>query len=884
MKRSITFKVVTSLLVTIMASIMLIQSLFFVNSRQVIVQRLDRSAAQKIERLSHSLEYPLWNMNAAEVGRAVSLEMGDDNVDAILVRNYDGELLLGRIRDSRGELRPYVHDQVNDQRFKRNFLVLERPIIRDGETIGSVLISMSDLDLRLQLWRLSRFFLAQAALLALVLILTSFYSLKRLILRPLIALKEASGRLGTADFSLNALGDSDDEIGSLAAVLHQTAGELNANIRKQQELYGEVQAVNQTLKQSEEKYRTIFDVANDGIVLFDLLQGRTIEINRQMRALLGRPLGDPADLGLNDILPCGDCDLPTTLAKTLNQGQQRLEVLLEPPTAPAFHAELNLRRAVIDGVECLLLVVRDISDRIRASAALHENERMLATLLSNLPGMVFRCQYTSDWPMLFVSEGSYDLTGYRPEDLIRGRAVNYVDLIHPDDRELIWNQILEALPRHQPYELSYRIHAADGRLRWVWEKGRGVYGEQGEVLFLEGFVSDITELKEKDQQLVQAQKMEAIGTLAGGIAHDFNNILTAIIGYSELLKAQLAKGCPEFAHADQIFQAGCRAKDLTQQILTFSRQVEHHLEEVHVFLIAKETLKLLKASLPATISLRQNIENYSGAVLADPTQIHQIIMNLCTNAYHAMGEDGGELRLELKTYEVDERFAQTHPPLKPGAHLRLSVSDTGAGMDEATQARIFEPFFTTKQQGKGTGLGLAIVHGVVTGLGGAISVQSQLGRGTTFEVYLPKTKAASEPLEAAAGDVPVGAGERILVVDDDQALLKMTSLMLTKLNYRVTACARAVEALELFTAEPDSFELVLTDQIMPGMTGAQLAVNLMAIRPSIPIIIATGFSEKITPESARELGLRSFLQKPFTRQQLGGAIHAELNDSLNGQA
>ena len=876
MKRSITFKVVVSLLVTIMVSIVLIQSLFFFSSRQQTIRRLDRGATQKVERLSHTLEYPLWNMNAAEVGRAVSLEMGDENVDAILVRNYDGELLLGSRRDSRGRIRPYVPDRAVERRLNQNYLVLERKINHKGETIGSVLVSMSDFDLRHQLWNLSAFFLAQAALLALALVLTSFYSLKRLILRPLIELKEAATRLGTADFSLNGLGASGDEIGSLAAVLHQTAGELNANIAKQQELYAELQAANRTLLQSEEKYRTIFDVANDGVVLFDPNQGRAIEINRQMRELLGLDQVDPASLSLQELLPCADCDLPAVLAKALSQGPQRLDVQLWPPAAAALHAEVNLRSTVIAGVERLLIVVRDISERIRSSAALCENERMLTTLMSNLPGMVYRCQNTSDWPMLFASEGCRELTGYRPEDLVLARTVRYVDLIHPDDLDSIWTQIMEALARRQPFELSYRIQAADGRQRWVWEKGRGVYDENDELVFLEGFITDVTELKEKDQQLVQAQKMEAIGTLAGGIAHDFNNILTAIIGYSQLLLAHFPEDSAEHAQADQIFLAGMRAKDLTRQILTFSRKGEQRQEEVQVFLIAKEALKLLKASLPSTISLRQNIANYSGAVMADPTQIHQIIMNLCTNAYQAMGEDGGELRLELTAVDLDANFALSHPPLKPGAHLRLTVSDSGAGMDEATQARIFEPFFTTKKQSRGTGLGLAIVHGIVSGLGGAITVQSQLGHGSTFTVYLPKLLTADAAATAVVEEVPRGAGERILVADDDPALLKMVCLMLTKLNYRVTACATALEALKTFAAEPASFDLVLTDQIMPGMTGAQFAIKLLELRPDLPIIIATGFSEKITPEIAQELGLRHFLQKPFTQQQLASVIHAEL--------
>ena len=379
-----------------------------------------------------------------------------------------------------------------------------------------------------------------------------------------------------------------------------------------------------------------------------------------------------------------------------------------------------------------------------------------------------------------------------------------------------------------------------------------------------------------EAQLCQTQKLEAIGTLAGGIAHDFNNMLSAILGFAELAVDDIPAESPVQHYLQHILTAGRRARDLVQQILTFCRQHNPRRQPVQLHLLVKEALKMLRASLPATIAIESHIETASGTVIADPTQMHQILVNLCTNAEYAMRETGGTLDVSLATVEVDTLFATAHPPLRPGPHVQLTVRDTGHGMPQEVLEHIFEPFFTTKSVGEGTGMGLAMVQSIVLNHGGAITVESTPGQGTTFEIYLPCGKGAvgiSARLEEA---LPSGHYERILFVDDELALIHLGQAMLERLGYRAVARTSAPEALELFRAAPQQFDLVITDQTMPQMTGETFVRELRCIRPDIPVILCTGFSHTMTAEKARSLGINTLLMKPLVSSDLGRAIHRVL--------
>ncbi len=379
-----------------------------------------------------------------------------------------------------------------------------------------------------------------------------------------------------------------------------------------------------------------------------------------------------------------------------------------------------------------------------------------------------------------------------------------------------------------------------------------------------------------EQQVRQGQKMEAIGTLAGGIAHDFNNILAAILGFTDLAKYKLPKGSELQHDLDNVLQAGLRAKELVKQILTFSRQVEQERRPIEIYLVVKEALKLLRASIPANITFQSAIDEKSGAVLIDPTKIHQVVMNLCTNAYHAMRpDDSGTLGISLGTVEIGEEG--TPAPLHPGKYLELTISDTGCGMSPAIMERIFDPYFTTKSRGEGTGMGLAVVHGIVTQCGGDIRVKSTLGQGTTFRVYLPQAERKTAEAERIVSQQMPGGSERVLVVDDEPTVLAMHTAMLERLGYQVTGRSNSKEALTEFASRPQDFDLVLTDMAMPAMQGDVLAQKIRQVRADIPILMCTGFSEQLTPERTQAVGIGKIIMKPLLFRELATSIREFLD-------
>ncbi|MDL1981894.1 MAG: ATP-binding protein [Deltaproteobacteria bacterium] len=412
--------------------------------------------------------------------------------------------------------------------------------------------------------------------------------------------------------------------------------------------------------------------------------------------------------------------------------------------------------------------------------------------------------------------------------------------------------------------------------------------DNGNVEYLICTAHDITkrkraekEKKKLEARLRQAEKMQAIGTLAGGIAHDFNNILGVIMGYTELTLLDVPEGTKMYSNLDQVLKASERARDLVKQILAFSRQSEQEREPVQLGSIVKEALKMLRRSLPTTIDIRQNIEKESGTVLADAIQIHQVLMNLCTNAAHAMGDTGGVLNVGLSDVDLDIDAAANFPGLKPGPYVRLTVSDTGHGIDGSILERIFDPFFTTKDKGKGTGMGLAVVHGIVKSYSGAITVYSEPEQGTTFHVYFPRSERLIGSCTWNGGPLPEGK-EEILFVDDEKQLVNMGKQMLERLGYHVTPCTSSVEAIEAFRAQPQKFDLVITDQTMPNMTGLELAKKLMEVRLDIPVILCTGFSEVILKEKNKAVNIRKILMKPIVAHDLAVTIRKVLDKKLNG--
>ncbi|MGE3541711.1 MAG: GAF domain-containing protein [Candidatus Tectimicrobiota bacterium] len=399
-----------------------------------------------------------------------------------------------------------------------------------------------------------------------------------------------------------------------------------------------------------------------------------------------------------------------------------------------------------------------------------------------------------------------------------------------------------------------------------------------EVHFLEAVAHVLAgsiERQRLDTQVQQGQKMQAIGTLAGGIAHDFNNILAAILGYTELVADDVPRDSLIWQNLQHVLTAAMRARDLVQQILAFSRQSTPQRQQIQLHLLVREALALLRASLPSTIAIRQHIETNTGTVYAAPTHIHQLLIHLCTNAEHAMRATGGVLDVRLEACEVDAVLAAAHPALVPGAYVRLTVRDTGHGMAGEVLERIYEPFFTTKDVGQGTGMGLAVVHGIVASHDGAMTVTSTPGQGTTCVIYLPRSDGVEADLLVPVEPIPQGH-ERILLVDDEAGLVDIWQEMLIRLGYRVTAYTSSTEALAAFQKTPDHFDLMITDQTMPLLTGEGLARAVHAIRPSLPVILCTGFSHVISEDKVQALGLDAFLMKPMTGRDLGLTIRRVL--------
>lgn len=382
--------------------------------------------------------------------------------------------------------------------------------------------------------------------------------------------------------------------------------------------------------------------------------------------------------------------------------------------------------------------------------------------------------------------------------------------------------------------------------------------------------------KDLESQLLHTQKMEAIGQLAGGIAHDFNNILSAIIGYTEL--ALLEAENPQNLRRDleEVLKGTNRARELVNQILTFSRKSQFQLQPIKTQLILAEALKLLRSSIPSTIEIKTDVDECCPAILADPTQFHQIIMNLCTNSYQAMKKRSGLLSISLKS-EVLETIETDKPGLEPGRYVRLTISDTGEGMTKEVQEKIFEPYFTTKEKGEGTGLGLAVVHGIVSSLKGAVFVDSTPGEGACFKLFFPTCEESEREQEKSDLVAPLPRGnEKILLVDDDGVIVQMATITLEQLGYKVTSLDNSLAALKLFRENPESFDLVITDMTMPHLTGEELAELIHAIKPEIPIVISSGYSEAMSPETAHEKGITSFLQKPVKIKDLAVTVRKAL--------
>ncbi len=533
-----------------------------------------------------------------------------------------------------------------------------------------------------------------------------------------------------------------------------------------------------------------------------------------------------------------------------------------------------------------IAVIVDISERKRAEETLRETQRQLADIIDFLPDATFVIDQAGK--VIAWNRAIEDLTGVRKEDMLGRGDREYAVPFYGERRPILIDLVLqpeeEARVRYNSVRWQGNVligesFIPDLRGKEVHLLGTAsiLYDTKGSVVGAIETMRDITDRIRLEAQFRQAHKMEAIGTLAGGVAHDFNNILGAIIGYTELYKEQV-RDRPKVYHAmGEVLKAAGRARDLVQQILTFSRRAVQEKRPTAVVPIVREVAKFIRASLPTTIEIRQNLNASSDVILADAGQIHQVLMNLCTNAGQAMAEKGGVLEIGLEEFFIGEAEELRFPSLHAGRYLKLNVRDTGRGIRAENLEKIFEPYFTTKGKGEGTGLGLAVVHGIVKDHGGDVKVYSEPGRGTLFSVYLPLMDSPADAIPFMEEASLPGAGERILFVDDEEILASLGKEQLEDLGYRVVAETDPVHAIEVFRRDPDAFDLVITDKTMPRMTGFDVARELRAIRADIPVILCSGFQGQTDLEEQAALGIRFFMIKPLRIQVLAEAIRNVLD-------
>lgn len=531
---------------------------------------------------------------------------------------------------------------------------------------------------------------------------------------------------------------------------------------------------------------------------------------------------------------------------------------------------------------------KEIEERKKITHELKESKFFVQRILDTTPNLIYIYDLLEQ-KNIFANKEITAFLGYNIQQ-IHALGSNVMEqIIHPEDMPLVLKHHgdMRTTPDNQMRELFYRIKHMNGSWRWLYSRDLPFSrSSDGNVKRILGIAEDVTEKKESEktklkleEQLRQSQKMEAIGTMAGGIAHDFNNILGIILGNAELAIDDIPEWNPASQNLKEIKKASLRAKDIVKQLLSFTRKTAQEKSVLKIQDLVKETMGLLRATIPTSVELKTDIQHDAGPIEADPTQIHQILINLCTNATHAI-EGAGILEINVSEIEIETPHITGNNALSSGSYIKLTVSDNGIGIPHDIQDKIFDPYFTTKEIGKGTGMGLAVVQGIVKNYDGAISIYSEPGKGTRVTVLFPKANSLQKESIGFPIEMPKG-NETILFVDDEPSLALLGKHILTRLGYEVITCVDPKEAFDLFASDPKRFDLMITDMTMPGMTGEQLAKNVLEIRQTMPILLCTGFNSKMTEKLAEEIGIGGYLEKPLDKYLLATTVRNTIDTCKN---
>jgi len=626
----------------------------------------------------------------------------------------------------------------------------------------------------------------------------------------------------------------------------------------------------EALRESERRFRTLFEAAPVSILATK--NGKYSMANPASARLLGYETPDEI-IGLDALSTIApehhDIILQRMSNIDTNQENAPIEISILNPDGGISWSMSTSVPIELEGKPAALIIGQDITYQKQAEV---EKERLLSAIEQAAEVIVIT---DSDGLIQYVNPAFEKITGYTADE-VKGENPRILKSGKQD--AAFYRNLWATITEGKTWQCRLINKKKDGTLYTEEASISPVIDKEGQIHNFVAVKRDITSEIEMESRLAQAQKMEAIGTLAGGIAHDFNNILSAILGFAELVEEELPAGSESRSDLEEVLKAAQRAKGLVKQILTFSRHSKQEAIPLRMELIVKEALQMLRSSLPSSIEVRHSIGIDLPRVVADPIQVHQILLNLCTNAAQAMEKESGTLEVLLDTKDFDKEAIIQTGRLSPGSYVRLCVSDTGSGIPKDLLERIFEPYFTTKKAGEGTGLGLAVVYGIVKDYGGGIAVESELGKGTTFTLYLPEAEEA-EPImvEVRQSRLPWGK-ERILLVDDELPIIKLGKEYLVRLGYDVVTMQDSTDALEIFRKDPGRFDLVITDMTMPKMTGDELASAILEIRPEMPIIICTGYSKRMSPERAKEIGIRAFVMKPLAHHELADTVRVVLDE------